>query len=778
MTSPVYQLTDQVTKDYAQTIMDLASQVSDISFSNLSLLNENGALTHFVEVRDVDDISIDTLIRQVTGPDQVYQASIVGTASTKHFFAGVALYSQDSVWVGALWGIDQQAVTLTGQQQQALTRLGDQLMKYLSLVRENQDLALSKVNFQRFNDLFNYSSEIHCITDGEGHIKYINDSIYDLLGYLPEEVMDKTIWDFCTEGERDRVMPYITNEISQGKDRFQVQTKTLTKHGELKWFEWSDVIKDSYWLVNGRDITQRKQADLRAKVLTLAVEKSAAGVFIRDRNNKITWMNESMEYLIGYSLKELKGQMFAKLLLGKASDISIYEYAAKMTAENQPYKVEILCYKKDGSPIWLFISNTPLFNDLGELEQYVGVAFDITERKEVEAQLIKTKEEAINLGLAKENFLAVMSHELRTPLNGVIGAARLLANEEHSEHQEETLQILQFSAQNLLTLINDVLDFTKIETGNMLLESEPLDLQSLVEKTVHSLKPKANEQGISLSCEFDPGLPNLLYGDSTRLYQILINLAGNAVKFTAKGQVIIKLSLEEKGTTTASIRFDIIDTGIGIAPDKLDAIFDAYTQAGAETSRKYGGTGLGLAITKKLVQLYGSEIKVTSTLGEGTNFFFTITFKKIDPFTVSQPLSPSILDDLRGHVLVVEDSAMNRLIAQRILTKWKLSVDLAEDGVQALEKIQSQHYDLVLMDIHMPGMDGFETVKTLRRLKDIKYQALPVIALTGSVFAEHEMMIREAGMNDFVLKPFDAALLYRKIKHLLGPANDAREPLA
>jgi PAS domain S-box-containing protein len=761
----VYEINGKRAKEYAQGIVDLATQVCKCPHGNIAMLDKEGVLVQVIENQKTTFFELDHhLIRQMMEPEKVHQAP---AESKNPFYAGVPLINCDGVWIGALWVTDKQARILNKQQQHNLLLLGAQLINYLEIDHDNQALLLNKVNFERFNDLFNYSSEIHCITDGEGRIKYINDSIYNLLGYPPREVMDKTIWDFCVEGERDRVMPYIVAEISQGKDRFQIQTRTLTKTGELRWFEWSDVIKDDYWLINGRDITDRKQVESHARVLTLAVEKSSAGVFIRNVNNELSWMNQSMEHMIGYSLEELKGKPIAKLLIGKESDLSVFEYAVDMVKDNKPYQVELKCYKKDGTPVWLFMSNTPLFNEFGELEQYVGVAFDITSHKEAEAILIKTREDAISLSHAKENFLSVMSHELRTPLNGVIGASRILAEEEHLKHQEETLNILKFSSQNLLTLINDVLDFTKMETGNMSLESEPLDLRSLVDKTIHSLVHKAKEQGTELSYEFDERIPNFVYGDHTRLYQILINLLGNAVKFTSNGYVKVQVKMEEEREDKIAITFQVIDSGIGIAPDKLEAIFDAYTQAGAETSRKYGGTGLGLAITEKLIQLYGAEIKVTSTLGEGSNFYFTITFKKCDD-SIAQAASTFIQEDLKGHVLVVDDSSMNRVIAQKILSKWKLSVDLAEDGLQALEKIESNDYDLILMDIHMPGMDGFETVRVIREKEEIKYKDLPIIALTGSVYDEHDTLITEAGMNDYILKPFDADLLYKKIKKLLG----------
>jgi PAS domain S-box-containing protein len=734
--------------------------------SGLSILDDAGNWIPFFKGPDTTALEPeDIFLRDVLDAGKVYQRSNGGPG----FCAAVPLIPADNIRIGVLWVADKASKVLNDHQQRSFLLLSAQLMTYLEVERKNQELERSKMELGKFNDLFNYSNEIHCITDQEGKIKYINDSVHQLLGYMPAEVMNKTIWDFCAAGERERSMPVILAEIAAGKDRFQIETKTITKNGKIKWFEWSDVIKDGNWLVNGRDISRRKQAEMQAKVLTVAVEKSTAGVFIRNADNKVTWINEAMEHLTGYTLKELKGKVIAKLLVGQDTDISVFEYAVKMAQANESYKIEIKCYKKDGTPIWLFISNTPSFNEFGELERYVGVAFDITDRKEAEAQLIKTREDAINLSLAKENFLSVMSHELRTPLNGVIGASRLLVDAEHLEQQKETLNILQFSAQNLLTLINDVLDFTKIETGNMLLESELLDLRSLVDKTTHSFKPKALEQGIKLGYDFDARVPNFVYGDPTRLYQILVNLVGNAVKFTSKGYIDIQVALEEEREHDTVMKFTIKDTGIGIAYDKLENIFNAYTQAGAETSRKYGGTGLGLAITKKLVELHGSEIHVVSTLGEGTSFFFSIAFRKCDPSEVCEPAAPVVQEDLSGHVLVVDDSPMNRVIAQKILSRWKLSVDLAENGLEALEKIESTNYDLVLMDIHMPVMDGFEAVKNLRSRAEPKYQLLPVLALTGSVFLGHEHLIKEAGMNDYVLKPFDAALLYRKLKALLAP---------
>ena len=534
----------------------------------------------------------------------------------------------------------------------------------------------------------------------------------------------------------------------------------------MRWFEWSDVIKEDHWLINGRDITARKKIELESRVLSTAVGRVPSAIFIRDTDLTITWVNGAAVELMGYSLPELQGEKFINLFKGTDTDPATFDYAAGMVKENKPYEIEVQFYKKDKSPIWLSVSTSYVFDPAGQVERIVSVAFDVTIRKQAELLLLKTRDEAVKLSRAKESFLSVMSHEMRTPLNAVIGMSRILLEEEHLEHQQEHLDILGFSAQNLLTLINDVLDFTKIETGNMILESQPVNLEQLLRNTIRSLKPKAIEQGIELTYETGPGLPEFVYADQTRLYQILMNLAGNAVKFTSQGYVKVSLKLLEQSGSSIHISFAVSDTGIGIAPDKLDTIFDAYTQAGSDITRKYGGTGLGLAITKKLIDLYRSRIEVTSEPGKGTIFSFNINFKKVDTVEI-EAVTAEKQQALRGHILVVDDSSVNRLVASKILHKWGLTIDFAQNGAEAIEKIKANMYNLVLMDIHMPVMDGLTAVKLIREEKDLYYQSLPILALTGSIADQEQQMIESHGMNGYILKPFDTGELYKKVKALL-----------
>ena len=668
--------------------------------------------------------------------------------------------------LGALCLIDQKSITLSKQQKKALGLLATQLVSKITNTRSSEQLKEALNKAEAFQELFNQSSEIHCITDLEGKIIYTNNSIYSLLGYTAEEALGKNIWDFSVPGERERLRPDIYIELGKGADRFQVETKTLTKAGELRWFEWSDVVKQDYWLINGRDITARKQAELDARILSIAVERSSAAIFIRDTNMKITWVNDAAVKLMGFSPEEVKGKTFANLFIGPETDTAVYGNAERKAKENKPYEIEVKVYKKDKSPVWLYVSNSSVYDQAGKAERFVGVAFDITTRKEVEAQILKTRDEAVRLSRAKESFLSVMSHEMRTPLNAVIGMSRILSDEEHLPNQQEHLDILGFSAQNLLTLINDVLDFTKIETGNMILESSPVNLEQLLHHTIQSLKPKANEQGIRLFYEIASGLPVYVYADQTRLYQILMNLAGNAVKFTAAGYVKVSLQLLEETDTLVKIGFAVSDTGIGIAKEKLETIFDAYTQAGSDITRKYGGTGLGLAITKKLIDLYDSKIEVESEPEIGTTFSFGITFKKA-ALSAPEVFSSENEKALNGCVLVVDDSSVNRLVAAKILQKWGLKADFAENGAEAVEKIEINQYNLVLMDIHMPVMTGLEAAALIRAKPQAYYQQLPILALTGSIMTEEQQLIESHGINGYVLKPFDVAELYKKVKNLL-----------
>jgi CheY-like chemotaxis protein len=390
------------------------------------------------------------------------------------------------------------------------------------------------------------------------------------------------------------------------------------------------------------------------------------------------------------------------------------------------------------------------------------VIIDITAKKKSEMELIAEKEEALQLSRAKDMFISVMSHEIRTPLNAVIGMSHLLLDDNSVEIQKENLGILKFSAENLMTLINNVLDFTKIETGNIELEKVNVDLHELVQSIAQSMQFNANDKKIYIKYTVDEATPKHLLGDSTRLCQVLLNLLGNAVKFTEKGGVTIDLAVVEQSDKDVKIRFAVTDTGIGIANDKINTIFESFKQAEADTSRKYGGTGLGLAITKKLIELHDSHINVDSVLGQGSTFWFTIKFDK--GYINTDNNNNKVEAGLQLNVLVVDDNQINRLLINKVLGKWGATIDFAENGLEAIEKIESKrNFDVVLMDIHMPVMGGLEATEIIRSKNDTYLQQLPIIALTASMLNSEVNNITRAGMNDYILKPFDPKDLYDKL---------------
>jgi len=615
------------------------------------------------------------------------------------------------------------------------------------------------------------SSSGIAIRDGKGKVTWVNKALENMLGYSFSELIGKRLGDVLVGELTDKKSLEMAERALREKKSYNIDLRLYKKDGSEIWVNASttpilsdkgDVERQVEIII---DITERKYAEQQLTLLSLVASKTVNGVAISSSDGRIKWVNQSLEDITGYTLEDFKNTRPGDLLSGDGTDHILLNSAREKAINCIPSYIELLSYKKDGSPIWLAISNTPTFNTDGSLDQQVEIINDISERKLAEHELIKTREEALQLSKAKETFLSVMSHEIRTPLNAVIGMSHILMDDNPTETQIENLKILGFSAQNLLNLINDVLDFTKIETGNMVLESVNVNLKELVSQTLNSLQFRTAEKAVILKSEIDHRIPTYVMGDNTRLYQILINLLGNSIKFTEKGEVKLKADLFEENKKSVKVRFEIRDTGIGIQPDKIDYIFQSYTQADTDTTRKYGGTGLGLAITKSLLELHNSEIIVESELGKGSVFSFIIEFNRSEQSNM-QVENKTHIQPLSGNILVVDDNEINRLLASKVLAKWGVQVDFAENGQIALEKVQLFQYDLILMDLHMPVMDGMESAKAIRKLGGL-HSRMPIIALTASLFAHELETISECGMDGFVIKPFVPVDLYNKIRPFL-----------
>ncbi|RZA01376.1 MAG: response regulator [Sphingobacteriaceae bacterium] len=394
------------------------------------------------------------------------------------------------------------------------------------------------------------------------------------------------------------------------------------------------------------------------------------------------------------------------------------------------------------------------------------------EQKELNAKLEIAIQKAEKSSHAKSEFLSTMSHEIRTPLNAVIGMTNLMLMNNPRMDQKENLDILKFSATNLLAIVNDVLDFNKIEAGKVVFESIRFNLVDLMNSICGGLIIKAEEKGLKLTLDVDSALKNkILIGDPTRITQIIFNLVSNGIKFTQQGNIWIKVACVEDRHSITTVRFSVKDTGIGIEQDNLDIIFEPFAQESVTTTRQYGGTGLGLAIVKRLLELQGLHMHVNSEVGVGSEFSFSIEF----PVSTELPENADAANMLHQsdnlsnlQILIAEDNVVNVMLMKKLLSKWHITPTIAENGEIAVQLVEYGNFDIILMDLQMPVMNGFEATVEIRKLPDPRKASIPIIALTASALFDIREKVYEAGMNDYVSKPFKPAELFEKIQGLVS----------
>ncbi len=500
------------------------------------------------------------------------------------------------------------------------------------------------------------------------------------------------------------------------------------------------------------------------------------GIITINDQGIIKSFNKAAERIFQYKAEEVLGKN-VKMLMPEPYKSEHDRYLSNYLTTHNPKIIgigrEVTGKRKDGSTFPMYLAVSEMHTKRENL--FVGLVMDITKRKEAEDELRKAKEEAEAATKAKSDFLASMSHEIRTPMNAIIGMADLLVETDLSEEQRRYVNTYRYAGENLLGVINDILDLSKIESGQMELENISFNLRELLDRTSEIMAIQAHEKNIELVGIYPSGMPNTLVGDSTRLRQVIINLASNAIKFTEKGEVVISVTADNVTENDAELLFSVKDTGIGIPKDKCEAVFESFSQVDASTTRKYGGTGLGLSISKLIVSMMGGNIWVESELGKGSTFYFTAKFR-IDKRS-SANYKPEDMD-LKGlKVLIVDDNATNRMILSKTISDWGAKTEEAVDGKGCLDKFSKASksgysYDLLLLDYTMQGMNGFEVAKKIKIDSNIN---VPIIITTSSnSFSKNIKQIKSIGVDSYIRKPVKRSELRISINIALGRVERKR----
>lgn len=509
-----------------------------------------------------------------------------------------------------------------------------------------------------------------------------------------------------------------------------------------------------------------------------------------DRDGYFTYTNKAGYLEFGYSFDEVeKGIHFCKVLKNR-NPKNIQSQLFNLIYIKKIREMEFQCVRKDGSEYSALIYLSPIYID-GRSNGIRGITLNISKLKQAQEAILKAKikfrdknkkyrvlntelnkivkhlkvakDKAESAEKAQSMFLSTMSHEIRTPLNAVVGLTNILLIEDPKDSQKETLSILKFSTNNLLNIVNDILDFNKMSSEMIIFEEIDFNIQDLLQGMYYSMNSIAKEKGIIINYEVSDKIPDILVGDSTRLLQVINNLVSNAIKFTKIGSVKILVTLLKKDRTKVNLGFKIIDSGIGIPEDKFDDVFTEFRQASSTITREYGGTGLGLPIVKKLLTGMGSEINVESKLNIGTTFSFNLNLKIGNKRNIKSLYDENSSNEkLKGaRILLVEDNKINQIVATRFLDEWQCEYDIANNGKEAVEMAERNTYDVILMDLQMPIMDGFTATKIIRTTN----KTIPIIALSASALGQIEKKAIKYGMDDFVTKPFEPKVLMQTISY-------------
>jgi len=633
------------------------------------------------------------------------------------------------------------------------------------------------------------TTDLVFVKDRAGRYEFVNSSLATSIGRPEKELLGRDDYELHT-AEGAAALRAEDLAVMQSNRVMEFEVSLMTSIGMRTFLATKGPMRDADGSVVGvfgvsRDITDRLNDEVQLRKLSLAIEQSPSSIVITDIGARIEYVNRAFLDCTGFTRADLIGQNMRLLKSGKTPPETYQAMWAAITAGNA-WKGEFINRTKDGREFVEFALIAPLRQPDGSVTHFVAIKEDTTEKKRLGEELDRYRnhlEELVALrtqelqaaqrlaetaNQAKSAFLANMSHEIRTPINAIIGLTHLLRRSETSPVQAARLDKIDDASRHLLAVLNDILDLSKIEADRLQLEDTIFHLSSVIDSVGSIIGLAAREKGLAVALDHGD-VPVWLRGDPTRLRQALLNFASNAVKFTDRGTITIRARVLETQGEQLLVRFDVVDTGIGIGPEQLGRLFQVFEQADSSTTRKFGGTGLGLVISQRLATLMGGEAGVDSRAGEGSTFWFTARLRRGPPdrpATLTATRAGEAETSLRNrrsgaHILLVEDTAINREVAFDLLSGVGLRVDVAEDGLLAVEKAREKCYDLILMDMQMPRMNGLEATQAIRRLPG--YREVPILAMTANVFDEDRLSCEDVGMNDFISKPVDPENLFRSV---------------
>ena len=675
----------------------------------------------------------------------------------------------------------------------------------ISLRREAEEKLVQEQ--RRLADVIAGTDAVTWEWDVQSGDLFINPRLAELLGHTQDELnaMMPHLWRRITHPDDYTLVLRAINQHLHGRtDAFDSQMRLRHRSGSWVWVMFRG--KVTAWAEDGKpqllsgtmiDITPSKLAEENLqqseRLFRSLFEQAAVGVAVIDaRAGTFLRINQAYCDILGYTPEEMRNVSFPALTHPDDLEKSLAVSQSMLAGETRSFWMEKRYIRKDGSPVWVDLSTSAIWEPGEEPSSFVTVVQDITRRKNAEEELLETNRllsesieranqlavEAEMANIAKSEFLANMSHEIRTPMNGVIGMTGLLLDTPLDDEQRRYAEIVRSSGENLLGLINDILDFSKIEAGKMALESTDFDLITLLEDFAASMAVPAHEKGLELLCAFDPQIPTFLRGDPGRLRQILTNLTGNAIKFTQRGEVAIRVALLSSFPASLELRFTIRDTGIGIPPDKIDLLFQKFSQVDASTTRQFGGTGLGLAISRQLALLMGGAIGVNSQPGRGSEFWFTVHLQRQPVPHPPPPPPPPILAGVR--VLVVDDNPTNREILCTRLASWGMRAEAVPDALSTLNLLVAAHsagdpFLIALLDSQMPVMDGISLGQAIKNIETLRPTHLLLLSSLGASYEAQRLA--QIGFGSTLVKPVRAGELRDALTNLLSQESAPEKDL-